>query len=173
MKLGRLAASNFANCGQVEQDERLVCSLQGSRPYQRRQNKKTAQGGLFILVPVVGLEPTRYRYQRILSRIRRLELASIFWKQIECYAQINTMKSDFSRFCAKKSGRITESIFLCIRRKCQKKAADCGAISAIGRYCAMTANMYRAATNVNDAQKALKIQACPGIGHVRVAPPLL
>ena len=33
--------------------------------------------------------------------------------------------------------------------------------------------MYRAATNVNDARKALKTQACPGIGHVRVAPPLL
>jgi len=35
------------------------------------------------------------------------------------------------------------------------------------------AAMYRAATNVNDARKALKIQACPGIGHVKVAPPLL
>ena len=33
--------------------------------------------------------------------------------------------------------------------------------------------MYRAANNVNDARKALKIQACPGIGHVKVAPPLL
>lgn len=33
--------------------------------------------------------------------------------------------------------------------------------------------MYRAASNVNDARKALKTQACPGIGHVRVAPPLL
>ena len=34
-------------------------------------------------------------------------------------------------------------------------------------------NQYRAASNVNDARKALKTQACPGIGHVRVAPPLL
>ena len=32
---------------------------------------------------------------------------------------------------------------------------------------------YRAATNVNNARKALKIQACPGIGRVRVAPRLL
>ena len=112
------------------------------------------------MVPVVGLEPTRYRYQRILSRIRRLELASIFWKQIECYAQINTMKSDFSRFCAKKSGRITESIFLCIRRKCYKKAADCGAMSSIGRCCVMSANMYRVATNVNDVRRTIWL---PGI----------
>ena len=32
---------------------------------------------------------------------------------------------------------------------------------------------YSTATNVNDARKALKIQACPGISHVRVAPLLL
>lgn len=27
--------------------------------------------------------------------------------------------------------------------------------------------MYPAGTNVSDARKALEIQACPGIGHVR------
>ena len=27
--------------------------------------------------------------------------------------------------------------------------------------------MYRAATNVNDARKALKTQACPGIGLIK------
>ena len=33
--------------------------------------------------------------------------------------------------------------------------------------------MYSDATNVNEARKALKIQACPGFGHIRVAPLLL
>ena len=33
--------------------------------------------------------------------------------------------------------------------------------------------MYRVAIHANDARKALKMQACPGIGHVRVAPLLL
>ena len=31
------------------------------------KKKKTPYGVFFFLVPVVGLEPTRYRYQRILS----------------------------------------------------------------------------------------------------------
>ena len=31
------------------------------------KKKKTPMGVFFFLVPVVGLEPTRYRYQRILS----------------------------------------------------------------------------------------------------------
>ena len=117
----RCAQLAAANCGKVEEGERLVCSLLGSCADHQYQNKKTAQGGLFVLVPVVGLEPTRYRYQRILSRIRRLESASIFWKQIECYAQINTMKSDFSRFCVKKSGRKTESLFCAFVRNVRKK----------------------------------------------------
>ena len=32
---------------------------------------------------------------------------------------------------------------------------------------------YPAGANVSEARKALKTQACPGIGRVRVAPPLL
>ena len=35
------------------------------------------------------------------------------------------------------------------------------------RLCAASAApMYRDATNVNEARKALKTQACPGIGHI-------
>ena len=33
--------------------------------------------------------------------------------------------------------------------------------------------MYRAVFNVSEARKALKMQAYPGIDHIRVAPPLL
>ena len=41
------------------------------------------------------------------------------------------------------------------------------------RYTASAAAMYPAGTNVSDARKSLKIKGFPGIGHVRVAPPLL
>ena len=37
------------------------------------KKKKTPYGVFFFLVPVVGLEPTRYRYQRILSYLLHRE----------------------------------------------------------------------------------------------------
>ena len=37
------------------------------------KKKKTPMGVFFFLVPVVGLEPTRYRYQRILSYLLHTE----------------------------------------------------------------------------------------------------
>ena len=41
------------------------------------------------------------------------------------------------------------------------------------RNAASAVPMYRAATNVNEARKALKIKGFPGFGHVKVAPRLM
>ena len=43
------------------------CTEMGSSPIGTIKKKGAAFASFFFVVPVVGLEPTRYRYQRILS----------------------------------------------------------------------------------------------------------
>ena len=56
------------------------------------------------VVPVVGLEPTRHRWQRILSFTRILEVHAIKWKIAEPTAPKTPMKSTvFTGFAEKSS----------------------------------------------------------------------